>query len=241
MFQSMCQLGSLTLQAACSLSSPRGTTPAYPQPKRSSFSYPQSCTTQGNICKSLHRVNITYSITLKNYAILYQYVSVYQRQVVSCQKWHAKKDSVICFILLYDIDQCFRDLFNFGPLPPHLGQKSSKRDVQLTNLHVIYTKKVHASIQCIYSDSARVQGYWECYIDTGSLRRTWRRKQVRRAATLVMRLMTKQSTKIRNSSSFINFNTVFFRIGRSSVLFTLHRGLDLPIRTVIKQTGKMWT
>ena len=103
---------------------------------------------------------------------------------------------------------------------------------------------LHKKSSCLYTvtcDSARVQGYWECYIDTGSLRRTWRRKQVRRAATLVMRLMTKQSTKIRNSSSFINFNTVFFRIGRSSVLFTLHRGLDLPIRTVIKQTGKMWT
>lgn len=157
MFQSMCQLGSLTLQAACSLSSPRGTTPAYPQPKRSSFSHPQSCTTQGNICKSLHCVNITYRIKS-----LCNSVSVCVSVSVSSSFMPEMACKERLSYLLCDIDQCFRalcsisrrmqhpqrDLFNFGPLPPHLGQKSmSKRDVQLTNLHVIYTKKVHASIQ----------------------------------------------------------------------------------------------
>ena len=152
MFQGMCQLGSLTLQAACSLSSPRGTMPAYPQPKRSSFSYPLLRAMSASLC-----IALTLHITLYPHSSLCNSVSVCVSVSVSSSFMPEMACKERLCYLLCDIDQCFRalcsisrrmqhpqrDLFNFGPLPPHLGQKSmSKRDVQLTNLHVIYTKKV---------------------------------------------------------------------------------------------------
>ena len=143
--QVLSKLGSLTLQAACSLSSPRGTTPADPQPKRSflqksCISHCTSACLTHNYSGQYLQVSALRSHSLCIIAVcdcvcLCQYVSVYPCQVSLS---HLLCDMDHYFPALCSISRQMhpqRDLFNFGPLPPHLGQKSVK--------NVIYEKEVH--------------------------------------------------------------------------------------------------